>query len=303
MGAGWGNAVLAGLRSLVVVVALAVIGLGAFVEYMMHDIDVRGEGLLDIVPMNEDRKEAWRAFFDALVNSQIRIWIAIAAGSFTFLAVLMVFLSYKIERFKMSRYVTIPLEFLSMLAMTAAFVGPLTLAIKMMPVCANLPTSTSRDLTTFSMVCPLTTAYTVAGGVGSFLLAITSLAALISACSQARNQKVCSFEPTASTLGMTHGYQAVIPPQSRSTIPTLYDPRKPEPGSDDKSPRGSEEVGLAVSGEEMGMAVARRDSGLSTKSGDSAGAAEISGPLGLEKPEVVAQMRPARPWSEMPKRG
>jgi hypothetical protein len=81
----------------------------------------------------------------------------------------MIFLSCKVERFKMSRYVTIPLEFLSMLAMTAAFVGPLTLAIKLMPVCGNLPMSTSRDLMTFSMVCPLTTGYTVAGGVGTYV--------------------------------------------------------------------------------------------------------------------------------------
>ena len=29
---------------------------------------------------------------------------------------------------------------------------------------------------------------------------------------------------------------------------------------------------------------------------------EISGPLGLEKPDVVKNMRPKRPWSEMPKR-
>jgi hypothetical protein len=100
---------------------------------------------------------------------------------------------------------------------------------------------------------------------------------------------------------MTHGYQAVIPPQPRTTIPTLYDPRKPEPGSNTTSPRGSEEIGLAISGEEMGMS--RRDSGLSTRSRESEGANEISGPLGLEKPEVVAQMRPARPWSEMVKRG
>jgi hypothetical protein len=45
----------------------------------MHDIEVRGDGILNTVPMNEARRESWRAFFDALVNSQIRIWIAIAA--------------------------------------------------------------------------------------------------------------------------------------------------------------------------------------------------------------------------------
>ena len=139
------------------------------VEYIMHDISIRGEGLLNLVPMTTQRQEAWRTLFSALTNSQSRIWIAIAAGGFTFLGGLLVFLSFKVQRFKMSRAVSIPLELLCMLAMAAAFVAPLTLAMRIMQPCANMPKSSSKDLQAFGMVCPLVTGYTVAGGVGWYV--------------------------------------------------------------------------------------------------------------------------------------
>jgi hypothetical protein len=94
---------------------------------------------------------------------------------------------------------------------------------------------------------------------------------------------------------MGHGYQAVVPPMPRETIPTLYDPKKPVPGSPGQQPT-EDETKLADAGAVMG----RRDSGLSVASKESG--IGISGPLGLEKPETVQQMRPARPWSEMPKK-
>lgn len=81
----------------------------------------------------------------------------------------------------------------------------------------------------------------------------------------------------------------------RTTIPTLYDPGKPIPEAS-AQPQREEEKGFANSGAEMG----RRDSGLSDSSKESE--KKISGPLSLEKPATVQQMRPARPWSEAPKR-
>lgn len=94
---------------------------------------------------------------------------------------------------------------------------------------------------------------------------------------------------------MGHGYQAVVPTMSRTTIPTIYDPLKPVPGTP-RRPLREDEIGLVKKGAVMGV----RDSieGGPRRSME----AEISGPLGLQNPEVVKNIRPKRPWSEMPKR-
>jgi hypothetical protein len=127
------------------------------------------------------------------------------------------------------------------------------------------------------------------------VVAITSLSALIVACRQAHAKNSCSFEPTASGLGMSHEYQVPKPSTERNRIPTLYDPQKPLPETRARSPLQEDEKGLVGEAAEVG----RRDSEAREEDiGDQA----ISGPLGLQKPEVVQQMRPARPWSEMPKR-
>ena len=93
---GAGAAILTTLRVLGVIAALAVVGLGAWgmlyharkLQWtltnradiiMVHDVEVRGSVLLDAVNIPQDKEDAWQAFFDAVVNSQTRIWIAIAA--------------------------------------------------------------------------------------------------------------------------------------------------------------------------------------------------------------------------------
>jgi len=128
------------------------------------------------------------------------------------------------------------------------------------------------------------------------LLTCTCMIAVVDACQRARQKKSCSFEPTASALGMGHGYQAVAPPLQRSTIPTIYDPAKLPPGAPEPSPSAGEKQFTDTSKEEM----SRRDSGLSDT--DEKDDKDISGPLSLQKPETVQQMRPARPWSEMPQK-
>lgn len=87
-------------------------------------------------------------------------------GCFTFLAALFVFLSLKMDRLKVSRYLLVPLEVLSMLVMAGAFAASLSLAIKLDPLCSGLDSSSSDDLIPFAMLCPLTKGYSIAGGVG-----------------------------------------------------------------------------------------------------------------------------------------
>lgn len=194
----------------------------------------------------------------------------------------------------MTPYLQHPLELLCTLAMTAAFASTLTLALNLTPYDTPLlSTSNSADLTSFHMLLALTKGYAIAAGTGAFVLLCTSASALIHTCHRARNAKPCSFEPTASALGMGHGYQAVVPRTSRGPVPTLYDPQKPIPAELVQMQGGNdEEKGFANAGAEMG----RRES-VARSEGEG-----ISGPLGLKRPEEVAQMRPARPWSEMPKR-
>ncbi|KAF2115433.1 hypothetical protein BDV96DRAFT_646430 [Lophiotrema nucula] len=296
-----GSLVLTVLRCLVLVFALGVVGLGAYIQHTVHDVEIRGNLILDIVRLPIQREAQWKAFFDVVLDSNMRIWVAIAAGCFTTLAGLLIILSAKVDRLRMSRYVVVPLELLVMLVMAGAFAAILSLAIKFGPACAVLDPSSSPDLASFETLCPISKAYSGAAGAGWFVAAITSLAALIDLYQHARSQSSCSFEPTASALGMSHGYQAVTPAAPRATIPTIYDPKKPMPGTPPR-PLREDELGLADAGAAMGV----REPSLS-EDGDRARIDEkdsgISGPLGLEKPETARQMmRPARPWSEMPSR-
>jgi hypothetical protein len=118
----------------------------------------------------------------------------------------------------------------------------------------------------------------------SFLLAVIALVALISVCARSRAPESCSFEPTASALGMSHGYQAVVPTMLRENIPTIYDPLKSTSGTP-KRPLREDEGGLLERGAMMG--VRHSIEGEPRRSMQ----AEISGPLGLMKPDAVKHMR------------
>jgi hypothetical protein len=212
-------------------------------------------------------------------------------GCFTAITTLLITLSQKMERMHMSAYLAIPLEFLAMLAMGAAFGAALSLTLKLGS--PTLITAPAPDLRTFSILLPLSKAYAIAAGTGLLLLLITSMTSFVQTCNKARDSKPCSFEPTASGLGMGHGYQATLPKVSRGPIPTLYDPNMTLPDFEKEERNSSdEEKGLVGAAVDMG----RRDSA------NVADDQQISGPLGLKKPEDVAKMRPARPWSEMSKR-
>jgi hypothetical protein len=202
----------------------------------------------------------------------------------------------------MPAWFAIPLELITTLSTGAAFGAALSLTLKLGS--PALTTAPAPDLKTFAMLIPLSKAYAITTGTGLLLLLITSMTATIQACSRlGRDAKPCSFEPTASGLGMGHGYQAALPKKSRGPIPTLYDPNMPLPEFDEKETQ-SRSRGSSVGDEEKvivgagaGAELARRDSANSRMGDDK----EISGPLGLQRrpTEVANMMRPARPWSEM----
>jgi hypothetical protein len=297
----FGKFLLTGLRVLQIVLAAAVIGLASWVTHTIHDIEIRGGVILRVTPLDARQREAWTTFFSVLIGSQTRIWIAIGGASLSFLVALFTTMSTFSKRLRTNRWALVAAELLAMMTMAAAFAASLTLTVKLGPVCASLNSSSSSDLTTFGLMCPIDTGFSIAAGVGWFLIAITGITSLVQTC-RMRQQKCCSFEPTASALGMGHEYLAVQPPVARTAIPTIYDPQKPIPSET----KGDEEKGFIFEPADMG----RRDSESSNGNSDTERDAvvfgdigtAISGPLDLQSPAQQQQHRPARPWSDMPKR-
>jgi hypothetical protein len=195
--------------------------------------------------------------------------------------------------------VRIPLEMLSMSAMITAFGCILSFTLSLISFSRmRLETADSADLTMFTMILPLSRGLVVATGTGSFILLASTITSMIQACMRAQAKESCSFEPTASALGMGHGYQAIVPPPARSRPPTMYDPRKPLPKQLDEMPQTEEEKDLAIE-----IAPTKRaDSALSQSSIYSVNPEkEETWPLNPEKGQVLA-IRPSRPWSQMPQK-
>lgn len=196
--------------------------------------------------------------------------------------------------------VRVPLELLSASGMITAFGCTLSFAYSMIAfVRMQLETADSADLTMFTMILPLSRGIVVATGVGGFILLSTTITAMVQACMRARAKESCSFEPTASALGMGHDYQALVPPPMRSRPPTMYDPRKPLPKQLDGMPATEEEKDLAV-----GIAQPKRaDSAMSASSNYSVDPEkEETWPLNPEKSQRVPPIRPSRPWSQTPQK-
>lgn len=183
--------------------------------------------------------------------------------------------------------------------MVTAFGTSLSFVLSLNTFSKNyIDTFNSPELANFAMLMPLSKGYVLAAGIGWLLILIACIVATADACKRARAKESCSFEPTASALGMAHGYQAVIPNTPRDRVPTMYDPRMPL-RAEPESPKTDEEKSFAKEGSQMG----RRDSAMSEIERASMDMGkEITGPLSLEKPQTVLQIRPSRPWSEVPKK-
>jgi hypothetical protein len=187
--------------------------------------------------------------------------------------------------------------------MAASFGTALSFSLNLNAFSATpLDASTSVDLMNFTILVDLSKGYAIAAGTGGLLFLITCIMATADACNRAREKESCSFEPTASALGMGYGYAAItVPPTSRSRVPTMYDPRLPLRFDDSEEKKlernGTQEKDPAIKDVETGRAdsVVSQEGRISFEFEK-----EIIGPLSLEKPERVLQIRPSRPWSELP---
>ncbi|KAG9190354.1 hypothetical protein G6011_08442 [Alternaria panax] len=290
---GHGKSILLSLRVLALVVALGVLGLGAWSQVIIRDINGRGAGILEMVQSEPQMVQLWRDYSDTVQNGAVKVWISIASAAFASLASVVIVLANVLQRMRIPASVIIPIELLCMCAMATTLGVSLSFNMSLESFSkTRLNTAASPDLMIFAMLVDLSRGYTIAAGAGWFLFLITLITATIDACRRAREKESCSFEPTASALGMGHGYAAVIPPTSRSRVPTMYDPRIPS-FLIEQIAHGRTPVRTDI---EMG----RADSVLSQEGRVSFECEkEISGPLSLEKPSKVQQMRPSRPWSEI----
>ncbi|KAF2031016.1 hypothetical protein EK21DRAFT_111466 [Setomelanomma holmii] len=297
---GAGMQVIMTLRVTALIGALAVVGLCAWTKIIIHDVEVRGIMVLsraDIDPGSPS--DYWQAFFEAIMNGTTRIWISIAAALFAFLIEILVVLSFELRSLEMSGSVRVPVELLAASNMAIAFGCLVSFAISLNTfTTTRLEPSASADLTMFALILPLSKGLVVAAGIGCFILVCTTITAMVQACLCAREKESCSFEPTASALGMGHSYTALVPPIPRSRPPTIYDPQKPMPKHLEAMPETDEEIYLADPIAKVG----RMDSGLSDKShGHIDSEKEETWPLNPAKSQRTVPIRPSRPWSEAPK--
>ncbi|KAF1945598.1 hypothetical protein EJ02DRAFT_509285 [Clathrospora elynae] len=297
---GRGKPIFMVLRVLSLIAALGVVGLGAWTKFIVHDVDVRGTAIIEMIRPEQSKEQYWRAYFTAVLNGVVRLWISIAGAAFASLAAAIIVLATLSTRMHMSSAVLIPIECLCMCAMATTFGTSLSFVLSLNSFNeAGLGGVTSPDLMMFAMLVPLSKGYVAAAGTGWFLFLVAFIVATIDACNRAREKESCSFEPTASALGMSHGYATTIPPAMRSRVPTMYDPLKSLKVDPEKAPRVKDEEekdSMSKSGD-----LGRADSVVSQEgrmSFELEKEKEIPAPL----PGRVLQIRPSRPWSELPAR-
>jgi hypothetical protein len=222
-------------------------------------------------------------------------------AAFASLAGVIIVLVSILDRMRMSPAILAPIECLCMCAMATSFGTALsfTLSLNVFGE-TRLNASTSADLMTFAMLVDLSRGYAIAAGVGGLLFLVACLMATVAASNRAGDKESCSFEPTASALGMGYGYAAItVPPTSSSRVPTMYDPRLPLPYDEENNlgESGAQEKESATKDVKTG----RADSVVSEEGRISLELEkETTGPLSLEKLERVLLIRPSRPWSELP---
>ncbi|KAF2445631.1 hypothetical protein P171DRAFT_512892 [Karstenula rhodostoma CBS 690.94] len=261
------------LRVLVVMIALGVVGVGVWVRFIIQDINTRGFTILGVASLESQAEEStWRSFMQIAIDNNLRIWIAIAAGSFSAFASILIILSLAIQRLRLPTPFLLPFELFSSLSLATAFAATLSLALKFPATLSN--SHSSADLASFAMLLPLSRGYAIGAGTGMFLSLTTTISFFIQTIHRVRDSKACSFEPTASGLGMSHEYQ----------MPAM-----------DVTQSRDEEKGLVGAGAEMG----RRES---VQSGKVKEGKVVSWPLAVAKKMEAANIRPHRPWSEMPKK-
>jgi hypothetical protein len=245
----------------------------------------------------------WQNYYTIVLDGGVKIWISIAAvcilpssespstdhkqAAFASLGGTIVVLATIFHRISSS--VLIPIECLCMCAMATAFGTSLSFTYTLDPFSKKrLDTVDSPDLMMFGMLVDLSRGYVITACAGWFLSLCACITAAVEACSRARAKESCSFEPTASALGMGYGYAAIVPPAVRSRVPSIYDPQLP---LDDLSPKASHENEKGLTGKDLGMG--RADSVVSEEGGMSFSSEKNM----TTKPDKALHVRPTKPWS------
>ncbi|EDU41391.1 hypothetical protein PtrSN002B_001761 [Pyrenophora tritici-repentis] len=294
---GCGRWTLLFIRGFALLVALATVGLGAWSIVITRDIRARSTAVIETVhPESERMGRMWEKFFVLSVKGIIRLWISIATAAFASLGGIIIVLATMSNRQRIPSAVLIPLEFLCMCAMGAALGVSLSFTMDLDAFTkTRLEAGGQPDLLRWAVLVDLSRGHAIGAGAGWFLLLVTSITAVIAACCRLQERESCSFEPTASALGMGYGYAAVLPPQSRSRVPTMYVPNDLTEKTE-KMPKRQQRRDSVGRNLEMGRSdtVVSQEGRISFEDDK-----EMSVPLTLERPEKAQQWRPSRPWSEL----
>lgn len=196
--------------------------------------------------------------------------------------------------------IMIPMECLGMCAMGVALGISLSFALNLDAFGERtLDASASPELRTFAILVDLSLVSTVTAGTGWALFLITFIMATVDGCRRAREKESCSFEPTASALGMAHGYSSMVSSSVHSRPSSLYDPEVPL-NRDDATATAWNSFQKKESAE-RNLEMGHTETILSQEGRMSVGSqSSISGLSTIQKPERSQQARPSRPWSEAP---
>ncbi|EMD97365.1 hypothetical protein COCC4DRAFT_197545 [Bipolaris maydis ATCC 48331] len=299
---GCGKSILITLRALALIVALGVTGLGGWSIFTIRDIQARSDAILDSVEFgSQEMEQLWARFFDAVIAGAIRTWVSIGLTALASLIGIVLVLATILPPIRIRSAIMVPLECLGMCAMGAAVGISLSFALSVNAFGERvLDISASPELRRLAMLVDLSMIHFIAAGAGWLLFLIAFISATVDACRRAREKESCSFEPTASALGISHGYATTFPPQSPYRMPSIYDQEAALNANDATASAWNISQAKESVGRDPGMSSA--ESIVSQEGRLSIGSemSSISGPLGLQKPERVQPARPARPsrpWS------
>ncbi|KAG9206482.1 hypothetical protein G6514_003313 [Epicoccum nigrum] len=217
------------LRSIALVGTVLLFALGVWTLVTINAIDDRGTAVLSTFQarLGADAP-SWSQYITAARNGSARAWVLTVLSSTTALATLLIITSNRYYWLRIATPALTILELTSFLSSIITFGLAVSLAVSLRAFNPpSLPTLDSADLTTFTHLLPLSRGLALTATV---ILPPSSLALALSlrALQQRRTQRrdTRAFEPTASALGMSHGFLALHPRPAtlRQPIPTMYDP-------------------------------------------------------------------------------
>ncbi|KAF1361582.1 hypothetical protein EJ07DRAFT_153823 [Lizonia empirigonia] len=283
------------LRSLALIGAIIVFGLGIWTLIIINDIVDRGQVVFEIFRSRlTDDAPLWSWFIAAAARGTARTGILIVFTSITALAILLIITSNRVYWLRISSSLVMLIEFTAAASSIAVSGCALSLRAFSTPPYATLD---SADLSYFALLDPLSRAMALTSAATVILLVTTCIASLINLYKHRKQTKdVRSFEPTVSALGMSYGFHALHPQPrtTRNAIPTMYDPYKAFQKGPGKPPN-AKQVTFANEGAWM----SRKDSRWSVSTTSQSGIeGDIMRLLEVKRAKRVVLVRPARPWKE-----